>query len=209
MVNLEREIALMQVGATFLEMLQERLDGRTSIGASTWFEDMAWGIRLFVEQKLPFFGGGNAASWLTVAEQFELRAEFYKTKMNLLVPVEEDDEASAIIVALNNIERFKRLVEFMIGLTQTEASDLSGLLPSGEKGITVGEAVKLSRQFTAKFWNYSYNMSSKNPNKPWLKAVVDDLMTAQQTLGEPMHAGDLGGPGTGGTGPFPWSMPGQ
>lgn len=206
LLNLEKEIALLRVGASFLEQVQIRHEAGTSVGAAMWYEDMAWGMRLFVEQGVPFFGGENAASWLTVAEQFENRANFYKDKLQFVVPKGEDD-ASGVLEALNWIERFKRITEFMINVTQTEFQDVSGLLPSGQKGITVGEAVKLARMFTAFFWNYSYRMSNSNSNKVWLAAVVNDLMAAQKALGEPMHAGDLGSGGDTPPGyipPFSW-----
>lgn len=206
MLNFEKEAMLMRVGASFLELLQERYAGRVSIGASTWFKDLAWGMRLFVEQDVPLFGGDNAGSWLAVAEQFDLRGDTYASRMDLMVPVEPWGEPD-LFLAMNRVERFKRLVEKLAHMAQTENEDISGPLPSGAKGINIGEAVKLAHLFTRDFWNYSYLMPNSNPHKKWLGVVTTDMAAAQKALGEPGHAGDLGVPGSTGTGPFPWSMP--
>lgn len=206
-MDFSKEAKLMRAGADLFDRLTERMAGRDYVSAATWYRDLAWGIRLFVEQSVPYFDGENADSWTWVAEVFEGRAPDYDNRGDIAVPWDDaNDDPHTVPVAVDNVETMVEKVAGFLNIFRVEHFDLSGLLPSGRRGLTKGEAIKLSRMFTTNFWRWKYDRI-RDPNYGWLKAVHDDLMEVQRRLGEPFHAGDLGSGDPGGGMP-PISMPG-
>lgn len=206
-MDFAKESSLMRVGAGFFDRLSERLVGRDYVSTASWYLDLAWGIRLFVANNVPYFNGENAASWEWVAEQFESRSAVYQNRGDLAVPFEDaDDDRHSTPVAVDNIRKLVNTVYGSLNTFQVEHADMNGLLPSGRRGITKGEAIKLSRAFTIGFWNWRYDRI-RDPNYLWIKAISDDLIEVQRQLGEPFRAGDFGGGDPGGPMP-PISWPG-
>ena len=192
-MSFAKESELMRAGAAFFVLLSDRLEKRDHIGAQTWYEDLAWGIRLLVDNGAVYFSGESAESWLWLADLCGERSKAYVGRGEFIVPVEKKGNDPATV--RQAIENIKKLVDTVRGLQNAfsvEFNDTSGLLPSGHRGLTKGECAKLVGQFTDTFWGYKYDRI-RDVNYKWLRAVHNDLADVQRQLGEPFHAGDLGG----------------
>jgi hypothetical protein len=209
--DFEKEINLGNAVAAVFEALQERLADKTGYGIVDWYEDVAWAVRALVDAGVPYFVGKNKDTWLNLAQQYEDRATVYVGNSAYFVPWAEGiDDAMTWADAAGNIEDLFRLGRLFVSGARAEHEDLSGLLPSGEKGINLGEAMKLTRAITDKFWQQELRWSRvPSPHKAWLKVWRADVMTAYTAMGEAQHSGDLGDPNVQNTGDVPWSAPVQ
>ena len=208
MFDFQKEVTLSKALGGFFEGLEDRLSSYSGYGISYWYSDIAWALRLFVQAGAPLFAGKNEETWLAVADELEGRAAYHKPNAKFYVAWETgiDDDITWRQSGKNLILALE-LADQVIQVVSHEDADWSGPLPSGERGVTVGEALKAIRLFTQDFWAEEYKWSrTPSPHKPWLVACRQELLAAQVALGEPQFDPPANPtvPGT-----IPWSMPGQ
>jgi hypothetical protein len=168
-------------------------------------------MRLLVNAGVPLFKGKNENTWLTLADELEARADYHSGNTSLVVVWAEDIDGDVTWKqSVANLNEFIHLSEIMFGYIATEDADFSGPLPDGERGVNLGEGLKMCRVFTDKFWKQELRWSRvPSPYKAWLTVCRKELMAAYAALGEPNHGGDLGDPNAQVPGNIPWSYAGQ
>jgi hypothetical protein len=210
MFDFAKEVTLSHAMGEFFAALEDRLNGKDGYGITEWYGDVAWGVRLFIENEVPLFVGKNEETWVTLADALDERAAFHSGNAGLAVKWVNPDEDDTWAEAAVNMKDAVGMAQALVKAIRTEDADWSGPLPSGEKGVNLGEAFKIVRLFTDKFWAADLKWSrTPSPNKKWVWFAHKELMAVYATLGEPSHGGDLGQPGSGTPGNIPWSYAGQ
>jgi hypothetical protein len=203
MFDLSKEVALSHAMGEFFSGLEERLSSYQGYGITNWYLDVAWASRLFVQAEAPYFTGKNAATWTTLADELESRAEFHSSNASFFVPwavgIEKGKtwgQAGATVLSALQV------ANSMFQIIGAEEADLN-VLPSGDRGVTVGEALKVVRLFTQNFWAEEYKWSRvPSPHKAWLVACRAELLAAQIAMGE-LQVNPVGTLPTS----VPWSSP--
>jgi len=210
MFDFQKEVILAHAMGEFYAALEVRLAGKTSYGISDWYADVAWGIMLFVEHDVPLFVGKNENTWVTLAGELEQRAHHHSGNPALLVTwPEEIDKENTWADAQSALDKFLMLARNTVVTIRTEDADWSGPLPSGEKGVNIGEGLKLVALFTERFWRAHLRWAyPPSPYKMWVKTCSNELRAASRALGEATHGGDLGQQGTATPLVIPWSFGG-
>lgn len=210
MFDFNKEVTLSHAIGEFFADLEARMAEKTSYGISDWYRDVAWGVRLFNGADVPLFVGKNENTWLTLADELDSRANFFDGNP-ALVTVWADGVDGDVTWAesADNISMFIQYSKRMFRAVALENADFSGPLPSGERGVNLGEALKMVRIFTDLFWKSHLRWSrTPSPYKVWLVVCRKELMAAYAAMGETNVGGDLGDPNnTQVPGNIPWSMP--
>jgi hypothetical protein len=208
MFNFDKEVAIANSVADVFAQLEERLAGRDSYGISDWYKDLAWGVRFLVEVEAPLFTGKNEETWLTLADEYSKRADHYVGKAAFTASWEGAKAETTWPAAFANVGNALGFWTSIFAASALEDADVSGLLPSGGKGINLGEAMKITRLFSDAFWAADLKWSpTTSVNKKWVVAWRTEVMAAYKALGEPNVGGDLGDPNAQIPGQIPWSMP--
>jgi len=212
MFDFRKEATFAHAMGEFFTDLEERLADRDSYGLADWYADLAWGMRLLVSVNVPLFSGKNENTWLTLADELDSRASFYAGNLKFITPwAGKVDGDVTWRQSVDNLVGFINYSKTMFTRIQTEDADFSGPLPDGERGVNLGEALKMCDAFTRMFWKQELRWSrTPSPYKSWLRHCTTELTSAYKALDEPTHGGDLGDPNaTHPGGAVPWSWAGQ